>query len=127
MNVNDAAGMMRALGACRRFRSTVVSDTIVRTHPGTRAASSARMHAYVYKSRRKQDTYLYLARRDDFAAIPDPLRAPLGELAFVLELDLTPERRLARADAATVLQALRTHGFHVQLPPAPGAAEAARD
>lgn len=82
------------------------------------------MHAYVYKSRRKQDTYLYLARRDDFAAVPEPLRVPLGVplgvLAFVLELELTPERRLARVDAGAVREALRTQGFYVQLPPAPG-------
>lgn len=81
------------------------------------------MHAYVYKSRRKQDTYLYLARRDDFAAVPESLRVPLGVLAFVLELELTPERRLARVDAGTVREALRTHGFYVQLPPAPGSVE----
>ncbi len=78
------------------------------------------MHAYVYKSRRKQDTYLYLARRDDFAAVPEPLCVPLGVLAFVLELELTPERRLARVDAGAVREALRTQGFYVQLPPAPG-------
>ena len=78
------------------------------------------MHAYVYKSRRKQDTYLYLARRDDFAAVPESLRVPLGVLAFVLELELTPERRLARVDAGAVREALRTQGFYVQLPPAPG-------
>lgn len=81
------------------------------------------MHAYVYKSRRKQDTYLYLARRDDFAAVPEPLRVPLGVLAFVLELELTPERRLARVDAGAVREALRTHGFYVQLPPVPGSLE----
>ena len=75
------------------------------------------MHAYVYKSRRKQDTYLYLARRDDFAAIPEPLRAPLGELAFVLELDLTPERRLARENPDVVRSNLASRGFHLQFPP----------
>ena len=81
------------------------------------------MHAYVYKSRRKQDTYLYLARRDDFAAVPESLRVPLGVLAFVIELELTPERRLARVDAGAVREALHTQGFYVQLPPVPGSLE----
>ena len=75
------------------------------------------MQAYVYKSLRKPDTYVYLRKRDDFAVMPDAVRSPLGELAFVLEVALTPERRLARADAAVVRGNLATHGFHLQFPP----------
>ncbi|WP_290890514.1 YcgL domain-containing protein [Arenimonas sp.] len=75
------------------------------------------MQAYVYKSLRKPDTYVYLRKRDDFAVMPEPVRLPLGELAFVLEVALTPERRLAQADAAVVRTNLATHGFHLQFPP----------
>ena len=48
--------------------------------------SPERMQAYVYKSLRKADTYVYLGARDDFARLPDPLRTQLGNLQFVLEL-----------------------------------------
>jgi uncharacterized protein len=75
------------------------------------------MHAYVYKSQRKADTYLYLAARDDFACLPAPLREQLGALHFVLDVALTPERRLAQADAAVVRANLASRGFHVQFPP----------
>lgn len=75
------------------------------------------MHAYVYKSRRKADTFVYLARRDDFARVPEPLRTQLGELAFVLDVALTPERRLARGDAEQVRANLAARGFHLQFPP----------
>lgn len=75
------------------------------------------MQAYVYKSLRKADTYVYLAGRDDFARLPPPLLAQLGRLQFVLEVALTPERRLAQADADVVRTNLATRGFHVQLPP----------
>ena len=81
--------------------------------------SAAGMHAYVYKSLKKADTYVYLAARDAFARLPDPLRDRLGGLQFVLEVELTPERRLARADAAEVREHLATHGFHIQFPPDP--------
>lgn len=84
------------------------------------------MHAYVYKSLRKADTYVYLARRDDFGCLPEPLRAQLGPLAFVLEVALTPERRLAREDPATVRAHLGARGFHLQLPPAEAARADAR-
>lgn len=76
------------------------------------------MHAYVYKSPRRADTYLYLAARDGFDRVPDALREELGALQFVLDVALTPERRLARVDAATVRANLAAHGFHLQLPPA---------
>ena len=75
------------------------------------------MHAHVYKSLRKADTYVYLRTRDDFALIPDAVRVPLGELAFVLDVELTPERKLARADAAVVRANLERLGFHLQQPP----------
>lgn len=75
------------------------------------------MHAYVYKSPRKADTYVYLAKRDDFACLPEALRTQLGTLQFVLDVALTPERRLARVDAAVVRTNLAERGFHVQFPP----------
>ena len=75
------------------------------------------MHAYVYKSLKKADTYLYLAAREDFDRLPEPLRAQLGKLQFVLEVDITPERKLARVDAGVVLANLTTRGFHLQFPP----------
>ncbi|NIJ99269.1 hypothetical protein FHY28_004064 [Xanthomonas arboricola] len=76
----------------------------------------ARMHAYVYKSQRKQDTFVYLATRDDFSGLPAAVHAQLAPFAFVLEVALTPERRLAQADVATVRDALAKHGFYLQLP-----------
>jgi len=76
------------------------------------------MHAYVYKSLRKDDTYVFLAARDDFSRLPEPVRAPLGRLQFVMELALTPERRLARGDVAVVRGNLASRGFHLQMAPA---------
>ena len=75
------------------------------------------MHAYVYKSLGRADTYLYLAARDDFARVPEPLRTRLGGLAFVLDVDLAPGRKLAREDVATVMENLAARGFHLQFPP----------
>ncbi|MFC3550659.1 YcgL domain-containing protein [Lysobacter cavernae] len=77
------------------------------------------MQAYVYKSLRKDDTYVYLAARDDFARLPELLRTQLGGLQFVLEVVLTPERKLAREDAAVVRENLAARGFHLQFPPTP--------
>ena len=76
------------------------------------------MQAFVYKSLKKADTYVYLAARDAFGRLPEPLRTQLGALQFVLEVALTPERRLAREDVAVVRENLALRGFHLQFPPA---------
>jgi uncharacterized protein YcgL (UPF0745 family) len=93
-----------------------------RPFPHNRSVTRRRCHrtamlAYVYKSLKKADTYLYLATRDDFERVPPAVRAPLGNLQFVLEVALTPERRLAQADPAVVRANLVARGFHLQLPP----------
>jgi uncharacterized protein YcgL (UPF0745 family) len=75
------------------------------------------MQAYVYKSRRKSETYVYLRERDGFGLIPEPLRVSLGGLDFVLEIALDAQRKLAREDPAVVLANLVARGFHLQFPP----------
>ena len=76
------------------------------------------MHCFVYRSERKNDTYVYLRERDAFALVPESIASSLGALSFVLEFALTPERKLARGDAAVVRANLVAHGFHIQFPPA---------
>lgn len=75
------------------------------------------LSCFVYASRQQPDTYLWLAQRDGFDALPAPLRAMAGELRFVMALQLDETRRLPREDTATVLANLRDQGWHLQLPP----------
>lgn len=75
------------------------------------------MIAHIYKSLRKPDAYLYLRDKDAFGIVPDSIRAPLGELAFVMSLELAPGRKLARADAAVVRSNLVERGYYLQVPP----------
>ena len=75
------------------------------------------MHAYVYKSLRQADTYVFLAARDDFARLPSAIQQQVGALKFVLEVALTTERKLAQADADVVRRNLAERGFHLQFPP----------
>ncbi|MCB1735357.1 MAG: YcgL domain-containing protein [Gammaproteobacteria bacterium] len=77
------------------------------------------MQCWVYRSTRKDEMYVYLAREDDFDSIPEALRSRIGRLEKAMELELTPKRKLARADAIKVMQALRDQGFFLQMPPEP--------
>jgi uncharacterized protein len=83
----------------------------------TRWNSRVRMRCHIYKSRSKAGTYVYLSERDGFDCVPALIRESLGTLVFVMDLDLTPERKLARESAQTVMSHLGLTGFHLQLPP----------
>lgn len=74
------------------------------------------MQCAIYKSRKKQDAYLYLANRDDFSRVPKPLLDMLGQPVHVMDLELTEERKLAREGSAEVLRNLRERGWHLQMP-----------
>lgn len=75
------------------------------------------MFCAIYKSTRKQDTYLYLAAKDDFSRVPEPLLKMLGAPIHVMNLELTPERRLAREDVNEVMRCLSERGWFLQMPP----------
>lgn len=75
------------------------------------------MKCNVYRCSRQDEMYLYL--RGDLApeALPETLRQRAGRLTQIMTLELSPARRLARADAARVIAALASTGWFLQLPP----------
>jgi uncharacterized protein YcgL (UPF0745 family) len=83
------------------------------------------MQCFVYKSLRKADTYVFFAKRDGFDVLPAPIAETLGKLVWVMDLELTPERKLAREDAAVVIANIERRGFHLQLPPPETASDSA--
>jgi hypothetical protein len=78
---------------------------------------SEKRHCNVYKSPREADMYLYVDRREDLERVPAPLLERFGIPQPVMTLELTPDRKLARARAGQVLDAIREQGFYLQLPP----------
>lgn len=89
----------------------------------------------VYRSSRREGMYLYVDKSEGLERVPESLLAEFGRPQPALTLVLTPERRLARAQAAEVLAAIADQGYFLQLPPTredllqglrSGAGEAAR-
>lgn len=76
-----------------------------------------KMQCFIYKSQKKEGLYIYLDKKDDFSKIPQPLINSVGHIEFVMELELTPKRQLAREDVNKVIQCLQNKGFFVQMPP----------
>lgn len=64
------------------------------------------------------DMYLFVDAKDDLSAVPDELLSRFGKPVEALSLMLTADRKLARADAARVLECIAEQGFYLQLPPA---------
>ena len=75
------------------------------------------MYCFIYKSLKKEHLYLYVDKKDDFSRVPEALFKSFGGMAFVMELELTPERKLAREDVEKVRASLKEKGFFVQMPP----------
>ena len=78
------------------------------------------MQCYVYKGDKKQDTYLFLAQEFEKENLPINFPAAIlglmGELAFVVEFDLEPDRKLSQADAKHVLADIESNGYYLQMP-----------
>ena len=66
----------------------------------------------VFKSLKKLDTYLYVDKLQNFEELPSGLRDSFGQYELVLEMELSPERMLARADANQVLSDIALKGFY---------------
>ena len=75
------------------------------------------LHCCVYKSLRKQETFLFVLKENDFSRVPEPILEALGNVEKLIELELTPERQMARGKASHIINDLLEKGFHLQLPP----------
>ena len=75
------------------------------------------MKCTVLRSSKQDFTYIFLLAGQDFDDLPDTLKEVFGQPEFVMNLELTPERRLAYSDVKLVMKNLSEEGYHLQLPP----------
>ncbi len=75
------------------------------------------MRCSVVRSSLKDFTYIYLHADQDFDDLPTELKEAFGTPEFVMNLEFTPQRKLAYADVQQVIQNLTEHGYYLQMPP----------
>lgn len=75
------------------------------------------MRCFVYRSKKKLNTYLFLPEQDNFSGVPQSLLKLFGEAEFSFDFDLVPGRQLVMAEAEEVLRNITENGFFLQLPP----------
>ena len=63
--------------------------------------------------------YLYVHENKKTEELPEDLIKLVKELTHVMDLELSPERKLARADVMIVIKQLEEQGYFLQMPPDP--------
>ena len=71
--------------------------------------------------------YLYIARTEQtedqaeafnpLEVLPEPMRVAFGRATFVMDLQLSESRKLARVNVLHVMDSIQTRGFFIQVPP----------
>ncbi|MCT4702327.1 YcgL domain-containing protein [Enterobacteriaceae bacterium H20N1] len=77
------------------------------------------MFCVIYRSSKRDQTYLYVEKKDDFSRVPEELMKGFGEPKLAMILPLDGSKKLANADFDKVKQALKDEGYYLQLPPPP--------
>ncbi|OTG77690.1 hypothetical protein B9T33_14890 [Acinetobacter sp. ANC 5054] len=86
------------------------------------------MFCSIYKSSKKDEMYLYIARTevnesetevvvDPLEVMPEAMRTAFGRATFVMDLELSESRKLARVNVLHVMDSIQTKGFFIQVPP----------
>lgn len=70
-----------------------------------------------FKSPKKDELYLYIPQETDLKELPNEFFVMFGEPEHVIDFELTPERRLPRANAKEVLEHIESKGYFMQMPP----------
>ena len=70
----------------------------------------------VFRSSKNADTYCYIRRGYDWSSLPEALRDVFGAPQHTMDLLLTPDKKLARATGAQVLEAIDRQDFFLQMP-----------
>jgi uncharacterized protein YcgL (UPF0745 family) len=71
----------------------------------------------IYRSSKRDQTYLYIEKRDDFSRVPEALMKSFGQPQFSMAINLAGRQKLASADIVKVREALAEQGYYLQLPP----------
>jgi len=70
-----------------------------------------------FRSHKKAELYLFVPEEKGLDGLPNELLVMFGEPEHIINFELSAEKKLAREDSATVIEALKTKGYFMQMPP----------
>lgn len=71
----------------------------------------------VYRSPKRDEMYLYVAKKDQLSRVPAELLNLFGTPQHVMDIPLTEKRELARVDKTKLLASIEEKGYFLQMPP----------
>lgn len=71
----------------------------------------------IYKSKKKEELYLYVSKAEGLERVPEELQAKINCEKPIMGLVLTPERKLSRVDVSKVIAEINEKGYYLQMPP----------
>ena len=83
----------------------------------TQYTSRNKRFCSVFKSLKKNGMYVYVDRKKGIGALPEELIPLFGKPEHVLDMILTPLKKLARVEAQKVLDEIFEKGYYLQMPP----------
>lgn len=81
--------------------------------------NKSQLNVDVYRNSQKEGMYLYIEQGTGLEQVPEVLRKQFARAELTMSLLLTPEKKLARAEAAKVMASIEEQGFYLQMPPGP--------
>lgn len=79
--------------------------------------SGKNMYCAIYRSPKRDQTYLYVEKKDDFSRVPAELLQGFGQPTLAMLLPLDGSKRLVNADLNKVKMSLEEQGYYLQVPP----------
>ena len=70
----------------------------------------------VYKSQKKDETYIFIPASTPLSKLPEELLKLLGEAEMLMTLTLTPDKKMARGTAKEIIENIEEQGYYLQMP-----------
>ncbi len=77
----------------------------------------SKLLTHIYRSSKQEGMYLYVDKQRGLDEVPEELLKRFGKPEPAMTLVLEPDKKLARADATTVIKAIEEQGYYLQMPP----------
>lgn len=83
------------------------------------SSNKTEIECAVYKSQKKDETYVFIPTTTPLSDLPEDLLKILGQAELIMTLTLTPEKKMARGSADVIMKNIQDKGFHLQMPENP--------
>lgn len=69
----------------------------------------------IYKSQKKDETYVFIPTKKSLSDLPDKLLKILGQADKIMTLTLTAEKKMARGNVKEIMKSIDEQGFYLQM------------